>query len=277
MSGQLFWKYPTSSKIQSSPTVVNGTLFVGSTDGTVYALEAETGRERWQFTTDDTVVSSPTVVDKTVFVGSDDGNVYALNAASGERQWHFETGESVQSSPTVADQTVFVKSNDGIVYALNATSGESQWRYKTTGSSPQSPVVVDGTLYIGTGTTGSSHSTGSVTALDISTGQVQWRFEPFEFPCGHSSLTVSNYTLFVGTWILHADKSKQGYVHALEPDTGDERWRVGLNGWVESTTVPTVAKNTLFTVTYSEKLHAIDISTGKNGMLTACQDSNLPQ
>ena len=45
----------------------------------VYALDAGDGSERWSFKTDDSVNSSPTVVDGTVFVGSHDTNVYALD------------------------------------------------------------------------------------------------------------------------------------------------------------------------------------------------------
>jgi outer membrane protein assembly factor BamB len=60
--------------------VVDGTVFVGSFDDNVYALDAGEGSERWSFQTGNSVISSPTVVDGTVFVGSYDGNVYALDA-----------------------------------------------------------------------------------------------------------------------------------------------------------------------------------------------------
>jgi len=46
-------------------------------------LDAETGDELWNFETGERVGSSPTVSDGTVYVGSSDGNVYALKAASG--------------------------------------------------------------------------------------------------------------------------------------------------------------------------------------------------
>ena len=59
------------------------------------------GEQIWAFQTDDSVVSSPTVVDGTVFVGSDDGNVYALDAGEGSERWSFEPDDSAGSSPTV--------------------------------------------------------------------------------------------------------------------------------------------------------------------------------
>ncbi|ERJ07814.1 alcohol dehydrogenase cytochrome c protein [Halorhabdus tiamatea SARL4B] len=71
--------------------------------------------------------SSPTIADGTVFVGSGDNNVYSLDGETGKENWHFETGGWVRSSPIVVDGTVFVGSRDSKVYALEAdVSGSSE-------------------------------------------------------------------------------------------------------------------------------------------------------
>jgi protocatechuate 3,4-dioxygenase beta subunit len=51
------------------------TVFVGSHDNTVYALDATTGTEQWAFETGDDVVSSPTVVDDPATSNSVDSRV----------------------------------------------------------------------------------------------------------------------------------------------------------------------------------------------------------
>jgi len=79
-AGEQIWSFETNSSVYSSPTVVDGTVYVGSNDGNVYALAASDGSEQWSFETGDYVTSSPTVVDGTVFVGSYDNNVYALDS-----------------------------------------------------------------------------------------------------------------------------------------------------------------------------------------------------
>jgi len=85
------------------------------------------GTELWSVETGDRVTSSPTVVGDTVYIGSDDDAVYALDAGDGSEQWRFETGDSVRSSPAVADGTVYVGSSDSRVYALDAgVSGSSR-------------------------------------------------------------------------------------------------------------------------------------------------------
>ena len=51
--------------------------------------------------------------DGTVYVGSYDKKLYAINGKSGVKLWEFETGGAVDSSPAIgSDGTVYVGSND---------------------------------------------------------------------------------------------------------------------------------------------------------------------
>ncbi|MCK4316037.1 MAG: PQQ-binding-like beta-propeller repeat protein, partial [Anaerolineae bacterium] len=55
-------------------------VYFGSVDGAIYSLDAQTSALRWRFQTDGPVTSSPTVVDGVVYIGSTDRHVYALSA-----------------------------------------------------------------------------------------------------------------------------------------------------------------------------------------------------
>ena len=134
---------------ESSATVADGTVYVGSYNGDVYALDADDGSKRWEYSTDNWIYSSPTVADGTVYVGSYDDDVYALDSADGTEIWSYTTGDSIYSSPTVADGTVYLGSFDGKVYALDAADGTNLWNYETEDSIFSSPTVADGTVYIG--------------------------------------------------------------------------------------------------------------------------------
>ena len=130
----LLWKYTVPSwtghsftgefAIYSSPAVVGDTLYAGSMDDNVYALNAATGAKLWNFTTGGEVQSSPAVFNGVLYVGSNDFNVYALNAATGEKLWNYTTGGVVSFSPSVVDGAVYIGSLDGNIYALNATNGD---------------------------------------------------------------------------------------------------------------------------------------------------------
>ena len=61
--------------------MAGGTVYIGSFDHKVYALDAATGHLRWAYTTGNIVISSPAVAGGTVYIGSEDHKVYALDAA----------------------------------------------------------------------------------------------------------------------------------------------------------------------------------------------------
>jgi eukaryotic-like serine/threonine-protein kinase len=108
----------------------------------------------------DLYLSSPTVVQDTVYVGSGDGNIYAIDAASGALRWKFRTGNVVHASPAVANDTVYIGSWDSFFYALNAKSGQERWRFKTGEDHvisnqvgiQSSAVIADGVVYFGCAT-----------------------------------------------------------------------------------------------------------------------------
>ena len=102
--------------------------------------------------------SSPAVANGVVYIGSTDGKVYALNANSGAKIWSYQTptnpsnpgvGNWVDSSPAVANGVVYVGSENYDIYALNAASGAYIWSYQTPYVEPSSPAIADGILYIG--------------------------------------------------------------------------------------------------------------------------------
>jgi eukaryotic-like serine/threonine-protein kinase len=66
----------------SSPSVWNGAVYFGSSDGNIYALDANTGALKRKFQTGDVVHSSPAISDGTLYIGSWDTYLYALDAAS---------------------------------------------------------------------------------------------------------------------------------------------------------------------------------------------------
>jgi len=72
----------------------------------------------WSYETGDWVESSPTIVDGIVYVGSDDFNVYALCAANGTKIWNYTTGYYVDSFPVVSNGIIYMGSNDCNVHAL---------------------------------------------------------------------------------------------------------------------------------------------------------------
>jgi outer membrane protein assembly factor BamB len=130
-TGDTQWTFTRpAAGVGSSPTVVDGTVYVGSgfEDGALHAVDATTGDRQWVVDTGGGVSSSPTVVDGTVYVGSLDGTLYAVDAATGRRAWTVQTGESVRSSPTVVTDPA---SGDGAGSRarLGTLGHHDEWRH----------------------------------------------------------------------------------------------------------------------------------------------------
>ncbi|ELZ50787.1 pyrrolo-quinoline quinone [Halorubrum coriense DSM 10284] len=234
------WVFETGDSIQSSPTVVDGTAFIGSKDEHLYAVNVETGDQQWAFETDGWVNSSPAVVDGIDFFGSDDGYLYAVNAETGDEQWFFNTGDLVRGSLTVAEKTVFVGSADQNLYAVDVKTGKQQWQFKANVVSIL-PVVADSTVFI----TG-----GSLYAVDAETGDQQWQFVTTGGV--HSSPTVRDGTVFF--------VSGNETLYAVDAETGDEQWAAETGAPIRSS--PTVADGTVFVGSAEGTLYAVDEETG---------------
>ena len=74
-------------------------------------------------------LSTAAVYDGTVYVGSRNGDVYAFNAADGTLLWHTMAGHFLFSSPAVIQGIVYIGSGDGNFYAIKGTDGTILWSY----------------------------------------------------------------------------------------------------------------------------------------------------
>lgn len=158
MNGEERWSTRTPAK--EAVAVVDGTVFVGQSSGTVLVLDAATGDESWSFEIGETIWGSPEVAGGTVYIGSEDDNVYAIDAESGEEKWSFDTGSWVRGSVTVAGGVAYVGSLAG-AFALE------------TGATPETTATTEGTGETattegtgGTATTGETAGTTTAAGAD---------------------------------------------------------------------------------------------------------------
>jgi len=242
------WKFKTAGRVISSPAVAGNSVYVGSTDGQLYAIDRQAGTLRWKFATKGPVNSSPAVLDGVVFAGSVDGNFYAVDAATGVQKWSFATGgerrftapgihgaiprtermpdpfDVFLSSPTVVDNVVYFGSGDQNVYALDVATGAVKWKFATGDVVHASPAVVDGVVYIGSWDR-------NMYAIDAATGKEQWRYQTGNDTTIYnqigiaSSAAVANGVVYFG--------GRDGHFHALDARSGALKWKHDNRmGWV---------------------------------------------
>lgn len=145
----------------------------------------------WETPVDGPVSATPVIAENTIYVGSYDGRLYALDLFTGERHWMYETGSAVPEpnlqiplgitgSAAVVDGIVYVGDAAAVVHAVDVPSGEARWT-ATVDTQPNasiwsSPVLAQGQVLVGVASVAKEPGLrGSVVALDAETGEVLWQ------------------------------------------------------------------------------------------------------
>lgn len=272
------WQFHTGGYVTSSPAVVGGTVFVGSADGNLYAIDRESGAQKWKFGTKGRVVSSPAVAEGMVYFTSFDGYLYAVDAAAGQLKWKFQTegerrftathlhgslpvAESMPdpwdcylSSPVVWNGAVYFGSGDGNIYAVNTATGGLNWKVKTGDVVHASPAIADGTLYIGSWDS-------YFYALDAATGKGKWRFKTGDDPDIHNQIGIQSSAAVVDGTVYFG--CRDSHFYALDAATGQKKWDFPNNGsWV--ITSPAVKDGKVYFATSDSGLfYELDGKSGK--------------
>lgn len=183
----------------AAPTLLRGTLFVGSAGGTVQALDARTGCIHWTYQADGPVRTPPTVVDhagQPVLLFTDQvGGVYGVQALTGQPLWktRVEAHEATRLTGAIAV-------HDGVAFVPAASWEETR---------AVDPAYVCCTFR------------GSVTALNVSDGSVVWKSWLVDEP-RKTGVSAAGTDLYgpsgVGVWSAPTVDARRGLLYVA---TGD--------------------------------------------------------
>ena len=274
---QMKWKFHTDGQVISSPAVADGTVFVASTDGNLYAVDLASGTQKWKIFTGVRVTSSPAVENGVVYFGSYSGRFYAVDAATGTLKWKFQTegekrfagkhlhgsepaAESMPdpfdfylSSPALWGGAVYFGSGDGNVYALDAATGALKWKFHTGDVVHASPAISDGTLFIGSWDS-------YFYALDAASGKEKWRFKTGEDQNIYNQVGIQSSAAVVDGVVYFGCRDSNLY--ALDARTGEKKWAFNNKGsWV--ITSPAVRDGKVYFATSDTgTVYALDARAG---------------
>lgn len=178
---------------------------------TLTVKTAATLEKAWVVPTGDAVTAAPTVVDGTVYVGSWDTKFYAVNLATGKLEWVFQLDQQHGVTPYPGEVPRDSTSDGGLVtssawfqpgngstrpdlvifgggytlYALDAHTGALFWKHVYPGLTPvdptidntrifSSPVVVNGVIVFGTSSDGQTGGHGELVGASLETGDPVW-------------------------------------------------------------------------------------------------------
>lgn len=260
---KIAWKFKTTGPIISTPVVDDKTVYFGSLDSGLYALDKNNGKVLWTFGTFGKIRSSVCLDGDKLYLLSGDGNLYCLNKSNGQEIWRFRTAtgylgdrtndwaDYYHSSPVLYNGAVYFGSGDGHVYALKSTTGEFLWSFETGGVVHTAPFLQREKLFIGS-------FDGYLYALNNQTGLLIWKFKStgqLYFPKGEvmgNPVAVGNI-VFVGT--------RDFNFYAIDVNGGYCRWmKTFSRGWA----LPVTPNDSVIYLGTSDdrELLALDAKTG---------------
>ncbi|MEU3772326.1 PQQ-binding-like beta-propeller repeat protein [Streptomyces sp. NPDC032472] len=152
-SGRVRWHFESPAVFLAppafapGPAVTGGGVYLADYLGTVYALDAVTGKDRWRIATEPRPSADPVLVaGGNVHLGAGSA-LYTLDAVTGTPKWRFAAGGEITGPPAVADGRVHFGSADHCLYTLDAAGGQLRWKLATGGEIAGAPVAEGGVVY----------------------------------------------------------------------------------------------------------------------------------
>ena len=253
------WRGETRGSQSSSPAIADGMVFVGATDGGMYAFDAESGDARWQ---SDVAIwndeflernrreqvpyasSTPALGNDLVFITSSLGTVHALDVETGEERWVTRVPDGGLGMPVVGSDLVLVSIEQADPYlvsesiaspaalggavgntaaalvALSASSGAVEWILASPVDGIAPVAASDGLVYV----VESTREESQFQAIDSSTAEQRWSHSledgTFNAP------TIVNGVAYIGIG--------NGQIYAFDAETGSKLWTVRIGSWAVS-------------------------------------------
>lgn len=156
------WLTKLGDKINGGLAIAGDTLYVGSFDKKLYAIDLQTGEIRWSASADNILMSTPVIEDGVVIVGSgmngflkpDDANsqiwgrpqgddILAFSTTDGHLLWKFHTAGQNMPSPAIVHGTAILANGDLHAYALDVANGKKRWLTSLQGVAAMASATID--------------------------------------------------------------------------------------------------------------------------------------
>jgi len=174
--GTLLWRFKTEEYVTCAPglDMKSGTVFAGSLDNTLYALDIDRGEEKWRFITGGNIKGGIACDSETgcCYFTSYDGFFYCLSVKTGMPVWKRKLGRWLYSSPSLQGKYAVVTSEADHVFCLDKYTGKILWKRCLSSVWRMSgyPVIKYDRVYVGS-------AGGGIFVLSLKDGSILWFFQ----------------------------------------------------------------------------------------------------
>lgn len=147
--GDIEWDIKLDSRVVSSSPIINkNILYIGSYNGTLYAIDTKKEKIIWEYKTNKIILAPPVIYKKLVYINTDDGRLIAIDSDKGKKKWQFKTGFEEIFKSEIYKNSLHITSGKEI-YVLVPKSGKLKWQFKLPGVANTSATAIGNNIYIG--------------------------------------------------------------------------------------------------------------------------------
>lgn len=244
VTGVKKWETNVNSSIESSPVLYNGTLFVGNNSPILFKLDPNTGAKAQSKLTFPLGIYTTPIGNANFLYVTSGSRVTCIDIKPDTLEWSYNAGGVINSSPTIKDTQLVFGCDDGVVYMLDHRTGNLIWKTTPISSQFQSSPVMD------TGNIYIGANDNKLYSLKRKDGAVTWSYTT-GFPVKSSPLIYGGNVIF---------GSDDGYIYNLENITGTPRWKTKTFDRVRSS--PYLYGQTIYAGSYDKSFYAINALDG---------------
>ena len=209
------WEAKTGDRIRSSPAVDHASVYVGGSDGVLYAFDRDTGSLQWHYETESERVHPPQVLNDTVYAASGEA-LMAFDPTTGDRLWAM-LDRRIMERPIVSGATAYfyaVDRDGWRLHAIDTASKKAEWTHEEgfdTDTHLQANIIVTEQIL-------ATATWSALRAFDRQEGTPVWTV-PHD-----GSIEAINYD---GNLIYCGCRTGElvSNILAIEPETGEVRWK----------------------------------------------------
>jgi outer membrane protein assembly factor BamB len=269
-TGQRKWAFPSEvngipggAYFTTTATYSKGKLYLGSSSGALYILDAKTGKEvGGPYQLGRRIESAPIVENDTLYFGCNDGTFYALDTQTGERRWTrmdtrnrrtvgyaYAAGEGVSSAPLQAGDMMLFQTSDNQIHGLKQATGNFRWKTRLPYTFlPHGMSFGGNSVFVATGP--------SLYSVLPTSGSIRWyRTLPNDILAAPA---ISEGIAYVGCREVEGDG---GSFYALK-DNGREEWKKPVRVPFAPTGAPVVSGGVIYIPGQRGTIMAIDKAEG---------------
>jgi outer membrane protein assembly factor BamB len=253
------WETDIALQVGSAPSLYNGQLLVGTSQGKLVALDAKNGRILWSTQLGSEVLAAPKVAKGIIVVRCVNGYIYGLDEETGKQIWlHEQIIPALTlrgtSNPVIRDDIVLSSFDNGRLIANNLQTGQVLWQSSiaiprgTTDlermvDADADPVVVENVVY-------AVAFQGRLVAMQLGSGRIIWSRDLESYV----GMSIDPYRIYL--------TDSEGMLWALDRTTGATLWKQDAL-LRRNPTRPTLHKQYLVVGDFNGYVHWLKRDSGK--------------